>query len=123
MFASDFWADGQMMGEVNRVLAAVFLSYQRWSSKLRSPQRTLSGIVKRIPFTLVMVTGLVVVGVLAGSHVELLDRATRRYFGGSLQTILTGELTRLFTSLFLTAGGGRFFASVLMLSVCVGWPD
>ncbi len=70
-----------------------------------------------------MVLSLVVTGVLAGSHADLLDRATRRYFGGSLQTILDGELTRLFTSLFLTAGGWRFFASVLMLAACVGLAE
>jgi hypothetical protein len=47
----------------------------------------------------------------------------RRAFGSSLQTTLDGEFTRWFTSLFLTAGGWRFFASALILALSVGTAE
>ena len=68
-------------------------------------------------------TGLVVAGLFAGSHLELLEPELRRAYGSSLETTLNGKLLRLFSSLFLTAGGWRFYASVGMLAGSVGWVE
>ena len=70
-----------------------------------------------------MVICLIVVGLLAGSHLELLQRSVRRAYGSSLKTMLDGNLTPVFSSLFLTAGGWRFFASVAMFAGGVGWAE
>ncbi len=78
---------------------------------------------QRLPFAILMVVFLVAFGVTTESHAGPLAAAFRRAFGSSLQTTIDGDFVRLFTSLFLTAGGWRFFASALMLGLGVGWAE
>ena len=79
--------------------------------------------VRRMPFTIVMIGLLIVVGILTESHFDLLELAVRRAYGSSLETTLDGKLLRVFSSLFLTAGGWRFYASVAMLAGSAGWVE
>jgi membrane associated rhomboid family serine protease len=79
--------------------------------------------LRRLPFTTAMLAGLVSMGILYRSFVDPTSRAIRHTFGSSVQTMLEGDVFRLFSSLFLTSGRWHFWVSVLMLAICVGWAE
>ncbi|QDV85699.1 hypothetical protein [Planctomycetes bacterium TBK1r] len=78
---------------------------------------------KKIPFTLLMLSLLVVAGIYGQTHIGLLDADVRDDVGFSTRLLFSGHLHRIFTSLFFTAGGWRFYSSLLMFAVGVGWVE
>ncbi len=80
-------------------------------------------LLRRFPFTVAMLLSLAVVGVYLRSHVGLLDADVHRRVGFSTGHLLAGQFHRLFGSLLFTAGGWRFYASLGMLTVSVGWAE
>ncbi len=74
-------------------------------------------------FTILMLAALVVAGVYGRTHVGPLDAQLHDQMGFSARHLWEGELHRLFTSLFFTAGGGRFYASLFMFTLSVGWVE
>ncbi len=79
--------------------------------------------IRRCPFTLLMLTVLIVAGVYGQSHLGSLDAELHRQMGSSVRHLVEGQLHRLFTSIMFTAGGGRFYASLMMFAVSVGWVE
>ena len=77
----------------------------------------------RYPFTLAMLAALIAAGIYGRTHVGELDENVRHRAGYSVRLLLEGELHRGFTSLFFTAGGTRFYSSLVMLAVAVGWVE
>ncbi len=79
--------------------------------------------VRRLPFTLLMLAGLIGAGIYGNSHVGLLDSAVNQHVGHSVKLLFEGQLHRIFTSLLFTAGGWRFYSSLLMFAAAVGWVE
>ncbi len=66
---------------------------------------------------------LVVAGIYGQTHIGPLDAAVHEQVGSSTRALLEGQLYRLITSVLFTAGGGRFYASLLMFAGAVGWAE
>jgi len=77
----------------------------------------------RLPFTLTMLTILVSAGIYGRSHIGLLDENLHRSAGYSMRLMIEGQLHRAFTSLFFTAGGWRFYSSIVMFASAVGYVE
>lgn len=77
----------------------------------------------RCPFTLAMLAALIAAGIYGRTHVGELDANVRHHAGFSVRLFLEGEVHRGFTSLFFTAGGTRFYSSLLMMTLAVGWVE
>lgn len=80
-------------------------------------------MLRRLPFTLVMLVALIGFGIYGQTHIGPLDADLHRGAGYSTRLLLEGELYRLLTSLFFTAGGWKFYASLLMFAGAVGWME
>lgn len=83
----------------------------------------LTDILRRGPFTLLMLAALIVAGIYGQTHLGLLDTGVHRAVGHSPRLMFDGHLHRPFTSLFFTAGGWRFYCSLLMFAAAVGWVE
>ena len=83
----------------------------------------MTAILRRCPFTLLMVAALVVAGIYGKTHVGSLDAGVGRQVGYSVRLLFDGHLHRLITSVFFTAGGWRFYSSLVMLAGSVGWIE
>ncbi len=70
-----------------------------------------------------MLLVLIVAGILGKSHVGPLDDQLHRNAGYSMDLLIRGEVHRAITSLFFTAGGWRFYASLVMFALAVGWVE
>lgn len=70
-----------------------------------------------------MLAALIVAGVYGRTHVGTLHANIRHHAGYSVRLLWEGELHRGFTSVFFTAGGWRFYSSLMMLAVAVGWVE
>ncbi len=77
----------------------------------------------RLPFTLSMLAALIVAGVYGRSHVGLLDETIHERAGFSIRLMIDGQIHRAFTSLMFTAGGWRFYSSLAMFAISVGWVE
>ena len=77
----------------------------------------------RLPFTVTMLTVLVSAGIYGRSHVGLLDENVYRGAGYSMRLMIEGQLHRAFTSLIFTAGGWRFYSSIAMFALAVGYVE
>ncbi len=75
------------------------------------------------PFTLLLLTVVSCAGVYSGSHVGATNNQVHQVAGYSIRLLIEGELQRAVTSLFITEGGWRFYSSILMLAVCVGFVE
>ncbi len=87
------------------------------SNQAEMPKRKL------LPFTLVLLMVIGCGGVYFGSHVGATDSHVHQVAGYSIQLVIEGELQRAVTSLFITDGGWRFYSSMVMLAVCVGFVE
>lgn len=90
---------------------------------LARPEHRAERQARRLPFTLLMVALLIAAGVYGRAHVGALDADVHRHVGYSARLLFDGHPHRLFTSVFFTAGGHRFYASLLMLGGAVGWVE
>ncbi len=77
----------------------------------------------RCPFTIILVILLVAAGIYGRAHVGPLDGELQRQAGHSAQLLWRGEWYRLLTSILFTVGGLRFYISLAMLAVAVGWLE
>lgn len=77
----------------------------------------------RLPFTVSMLVALVMLGIYGQTHVGPLDVDVHQSAGYSTELLFAGHLHRLLTSLFFTAGGSRFYASLIMFAGAVGWVE
>ncbi|MCA9264628.1 MAG: rhomboid family intramembrane serine protease [Planctomycetales bacterium] len=73
-----------------------------------------------VPFTLFMLSGIVLAAVATRTHITEMAVTVRRDLGFSPMQLAHGEWIRLFSSVFFTVGGIKFYASALMLAACVG---
>ena len=80
-------------------------------------------LASRCPFTCLMLASLTAAGVYARTHVGPLDADFHRHVGSSAHLLSRGELHRVVTSLFFTAGGWQFYTSLLMFAGAVGWLE
>ena len=80
-------------------------------------------ILRRCPFTLLMVAALVVAGIYGKTQLGSLDVDVRRQAGYSVRLLFDGHLHRLITLVFFTAGGWRFCRSLVLLAGSVGWIE
>lgn len=67
-----------------------------------------------------MVVIVTTIAVATATHVERLEPAVLKRFGFAPLHIPGGDLARLLTSVFLTAGGISFYRSLAMLALCAG---
>ena len=79
--------------------------------------------VARIPFTIILLMVLIVAGIYGRTHMGPIDERVHGDFGHSPQLLWAGGVYRLITSPLLTAGGVRFYASLFMLGIAVGWAE
>ncbi|QDU92532.1 rhomboid family intramembrane serine protease [Lignipirellula cremea] len=77
-------------------------------------------ILRQFPATWLLAAAMIVGAVISQSHYQELAETWLAALGFSPQHLIKGDAHRLFTSLFLTAGGARFYASLLMLVLIVG---
>ncbi len=77
----------------------------------------------RLPFTFTMLTILIAAGVYGRSHVGLLDESLYARAGYSMRLMLEGQVHRAVTSLFFTPGGWRFYSSIAMFALAVGYVE
>ncbi|WP_186775935.1 hypothetical protein [Rubripirellula reticaptiva] len=66
---------------------------------------------------------LIGAGIYGRSHVGLLNENVHRTAGYSMRLMIEGQVHRAFTSLFFTAGGWRFYSSIVMFAVAVGYVE
>jgi len=95
---------------------------------MKWPAWSLMGLVRRVPFTLVMLVVIAAVGLTTATHLDRLRPSLLRQFGFAPfhfrpSFLHAGELVRLLTSVFLTHGGQSFYASLAMIAVCVGLAE
>ncbi|QDS96512.1 hypothetical protein FF011L_53240 [Roseimaritima multifibrata] len=77
----------------------------------------------RLPFTLTMLSVLIAAGIYGRSHVGLLDQTIQDRAGYSMRLIVEGQVHRAITSLLFTAGGWRFYSSIAMFGLGVGYVE
>lgn len=80
-------------------------------------------VLRRIPFTLVLLVALIGAGIYGRAHEGMLDAELHHQVGHSPRLLFDGHWQRLFTSLLFTAGGWRFYTSLVMLTFAVGWAE
>ncbi len=80
-------------------------------------------ILRRLPFVLFMLVVIGCAGVYSESHIGTTNVDAQRAVGYSIRLLIEGELQRAITSLFLTAGGWRFYSSMVMLALAVGYVE
>ena len=76
--------------------------------------------VRRLRLTLLLSGALIFGGIVSHSIMAGLSEVWCLRWGHSPAILLDGGWLRLITSLVLTAGGEKFFASLAMLAACVG---
>ena len=77
----------------------------------------------RLPFTIAMMVLLVGLGIFTQTHIGEIDPEIRSGAGVSTHLLLDGQLHRILTSVFFTAGGWRFYSSLLMFAGAVGYVE
>lgn len=77
----------------------------------------------RLPFTLSMLSILIASGIYGRSHVGLLDESVHQHAGYSMRLLIEGQVHRVMTSLLFTAGGWRFYSSLAMFALAVGYVE
>lgn len=83
----------------------------------------MTAVLKRCPFTLLMVAALIAAGIYSQTHVGLIEAKFRQQVGYSVQLLFAGHLHRLFTSVFFTEGAWLFYGSLVMLAVILSWVE
>lgn len=77
-------------------------------------------LLRRIPFTGLLLAVVVTTAILTGTDRGPLDPALRRLFGFAAIHLPAFEWHRMLTSVVLTTGGREFYASAAMLALSVG---
>lgn len=80
-------------------------------------------LLKQFPLTITLLVLMLACNVAANTVTELLRPAWQNLFGFSPADLWTGDWYPLFSSLLLTTGRFSFYASFVMLAVCVGFTE
>jgi hypothetical protein len=102
-----------------------FVTVKKYSSTRfgNRGQVRVMNLLLRLPFTLTMLAILIAAGVYSRSHIGLLDETIHARAGYSMRLMLEGQLHRAVTSLLFTAGGWRFYSSIAMFALAVGYVE
>jgi hypothetical protein len=79
--------------------------------------------LRKLPFTALLLMTVISTAIISESHSSSLGSPWRREFGFAAWHLVRGDVHRIFTSLFLTAGGWHFYASLLMIGAGVGTAE
>ncbi|MCA9152476.1 MAG: hypothetical protein KDA92_24405, partial [Planctomycetales bacterium] len=82
--------------------------------------KLIGRVIAGLPFTVIMVTSVTAAAIWTGTHVGELHPTTRDDIGFAPLHLMRGEYSRLLSSVFFTVGGAKFYASSVMLALCVG---
>ena len=85
--------------------------------------KSLFNVLRRIPFTLLMLGGLELVAFLTETHNGSLSAAWLARLGFASQDLWLFRIERLFTSAVVTYGGGVFWEAVGMITLAVGLAE
>jgi len=80
-------------------------------------------LLRQLPLTFTLLVLMLVCNVAAKTLTALLRPAWQKLFGFAPVDLWTGEWYPLFSSLLLTTGRFSFYASFVMLAVCVGLTE
>ncbi|TWT34389.1 hypothetical protein Enr8_17970 [Blastopirellula retiformator] len=80
----------------------------------------LVAALAKIPFTLTLVTALIIAAIWTKTHRAALPEADLRDYGYAPRHLWRLAWRRIFTSIFLTVGGWRLYASLLAAGLLVG---
>ena len=82
--------------------------------------KTLLNIIRRIPFTLIMLTGLFLGALVTNTYFQSITHRWLNRTGFSTRDLWYLRLERLFTSAMVTAGGRVFWEAILLVALFVG---
>jgi len=77
-------------------------------------------LAARLPFTLVMLCGMALTGLLTNTYVETITHHWLNRTGFAPKDLWYWRLERLFTSALVTSGGKVFWEAVLFIALAVG---
>jgi hypothetical protein len=81
------------------------------------------GVVKRLPFTLVSLAGLIATGLVTRTHQEQLSPPWLEQMGFAPNDLWLWQIERMFTAPLVTFGGNVFWAALLQISLFVGLAE
>lgn len=79
--------------------------------------------LRRIPFTLVMLTGLVIGALVTNTYFQSITHRWLNRAGFSARDLWYLRVERMFTSVFVTVGGRAFWEAILMVALFVGLAE
>lgn len=82
--------------------------------------KALLNFLRRIPFTLVMLTGLVIGALVTNTYFESITHRWLNRTGFSARDLWYLRVERMFTSALVTVGGRVFWEAVLLVALFVG---
>jgi hypothetical protein len=82
--------------------------------------KNLRKLICRLPFTLFMLLGLGIAGLVTNTYFEQITHHWLNHTGFSSSDLWTWQVGRLFTSALVTIGGKVFWEALLMVAVFVG---
>ena len=82
--------------------------------------KTLLNFLRRIPFTLIMLTGLFLGALVTNTYFQSITHRWLNRTGFSARDLWYLRLERLFTSALVTDGGRVFWEAVLLVAIFVG---
>ena len=85
--------------------------------------KTIGYFLRRIPFTLLMLAGLVIGALVTNTYFEQITRHWLNRTGFASNDLWYWRLERMFTSALVTLGGKVFWVAILMVAVIVGLAE
>lgn len=80
-------------------------------------------LIRRIPFTLLMLGGLVLAAILTNTYIEQISQPWLDRFGFAPNDLWYWRLERLFTSALVTSGGRVFWFAMFFIAFAVGLSE
>jgi hypothetical protein len=85
--------------------------------------KALLNLIRRIPFTFIMLTGLFLGALVTNTYFQSITHRWLNRTGFSARDLWYLRLERLFTSALVTAGGRVFWEAVLLVALFVGLAE
>jgi len=85
--------------------------------------KTINNFLRRLPFTLLMLAGLVVAALVTNTYFQEISRHWLNRIGFSANDLWYWRLERLFTSALVTMGGKVFFGALFLVALFVGLAE
>lgn len=86
-------------------------------------EHRLPAALRRLPFTLAMLAGLIFIALMTNTHSESLASEWLNRLGFAPNDLWYGRLERLFTSAFVTSGGKVFWEALFFITFAVGLAE